>query len=240
MNRTYVRRGNMDQLKSLLRRPKFYNNIDGVGELGGGIVSLGFAIILWISIGMPVDSTWNRMDLSIACYLLIFFAIDYGNKAVKKRITYPRTGFVEYRKPLPFWAALILIIGLGTLLNVGEKYLERWHGEIESPHWGVTTPAALGGLLFAAFYAYGYARTVRWKRGVAGTMVIGVVAIAMLPADALGALARNLWGHGGLEYRCDAMLFLSLMLYGSLMLISGGVSFVLYMRHTQPAAETAE
>lgn len=240
MNRMYVRRGNMDQLKSLLPRPKFYNNIDGMGELGRGIVSLGFAIILWLSIGMPVDSIWNRMDLSMACYILIFIAIDYGIKAIKKRITYPRTGFVEYRKPLPFWAALILIIGLGTLLNVGEKYLDLWQGEIESPHWGVTTPAALGGLLFAAFYAYGYARTVRWKRGVAGTMVIGVVAIAMLPADALGALARNLWGHGGLEYRCDAMLFLSLMLYGSLMLISGGVSFVLYMRHTQPAAETAE
>ncbi len=132
MNRMYVRRGNMDQLKSLLPRPKFYNNIDGMGELGRGIVSLGFAIILWLSIGMPVDSIWNRMDLSMACYILIFIAIDYGIKAIKKRITYPRTGFVEYRKPLPFWAALILIIGLGTLLNVGEKYLDRWQGEIES------------------------------------------------------------------------------------------------------------
>jgi hypothetical protein len=30
------------------------------------------------------------------------------------------------------------------------------------------------------------------------------------------------------------------MIYGVLLLISGGISFVLYLRHTQPAAETEE
>ncbi len=33
---------------------------------------------------------------------------------------------------------------------------------------------------------------------------------------------------------------LTITVYGAIMLISGGISFVLYLRHTQPAAETAE
>ena len=230
----------MDQIEKLKRRPKFYNNIDGVGELGIGFVLLSFALVGWLLSRGPENSLGYHLHWFQLWCLLMLLAIPYGSKAIKKRITYPRTGFVAYRKRFPFWVALIYGIGAGTLLRVGGEFFERSHGEIARPHWGITTPAALGGLLFAACYAYGYARTVRWKRAVAGVLVIGTVAIAMLPADALGALARNLWGHGGLEYRCDAMLFLSLMLYGSLMLISGGVSFVLYMRHTQPAAETAE
>jgi len=230
----------MDQLKSLLRRPKFYNNIDGVGELGIGFALLSFALVGWLLSRGPENSLGYHLHWFQLWCLLMLLAIPYGSKAIKKRITYPRTGFVAYRKRFPFWVALIYGIGAGTLLRVGGEFFERSHGEITRPHWGITTPAALGGLLFAACYAYGYARTVRWKRAVAGVLAIGTVAIAMLSADALGVLARDSWGHSEFLYRCGVVWFLFLMLYGTVLLISGGVSFALYLLHTQPAAETAE
>ena len=38
----------MDQVRNLLDRPRLYYNIDGLGDLGGGVMCLGFALILWL------------------------------------------------------------------------------------------------------------------------------------------------------------------------------------------------
>ena len=95
----------------------------------------------------------------------------------------------------------------------------------------MATPASLIGLLFAATYAYGFARTVRWKLAVAGVVALGSVAIAMLPPDLVGALANHSWAGA---------FMLIMTLYGAVLSISGGISFWLYLRHTEAPAQEAQ
>src|ERR1035437_4932599 len=88
----------MDQVESLLARPKLYNNIDGVGELSGGVMALSYAMLLWFQVHAPAGSAWHQMYTMFIYVGLMCAVIHYGSKAIKTHITYPRTGFVEYRK----------------------------------------------------------------------------------------------------------------------------------------------
>ena len=91
----------MDQIESLLQRPKLYNNIDGVGELGIGCMILGCALLMWLQAHAPAGSLWHKLYVVLPLIFLIVSLIDRGSKAIKKRITYPRTGFVEYQNGVP-------------------------------------------------------------------------------------------------------------------------------------------
>jgi hypothetical protein len=51
---------NMDQVGSILERPKRYYNIDGVGELGGGFMMLGLGLLLWLQVHSPSGAIWQQ------------------------------------------------------------------------------------------------------------------------------------------------------------------------------------
>ena len=221
----------MDQVGSLLDRPKGYYNIDGVGELGIGFMCVSYALLQWLQVHTPEGSVWNQMYTLFVYVGLICAVIHYGSKAIKQHITYPRTGFVEYRTRDTAWRPLIIALGFGVLASIGLLIVAR-------SHWDVTTPASLVGLVFAAAYAHGIARTVRWKWAVVWVMAFGSLLIAVLPADLVGALASDSWVTRLFPARLVGAFLLSMMLYGTMLLISGGISFWLYLRHTQaPARE---
>jgi hypothetical protein len=71
-------------------------------------------------------------------------------------------------------------------------------------------------------------------------MAISSVAIAMIPAGVIGAMT----GHTSASVTAHVWIFgalvLTYALYGTILMISGGISFWLYLRHTQPAVETEE
>jgi cellobiose-specific phosphotransferase system component IIC len=213
----------MEQIESILNRPKAYYNIDGVGELAMGFMCLGCGLLMWLQAHAPKDSFWHGMPAFIIYFGLMCLILHYGPKAIKKHITYPRTGFVQYRARDSRWRPAILGAVAGAAAAVGLAIALR-------RHWNMTTPAALIGLLFAATYAYRLARTVRWKWAVAGVVALGSVAIAVLPADRVGALAN--------DSRVGAFL-LTMMLYGAVLLVSGGISFWLYIRHSEAPAPEA-
>jgi hypothetical protein len=104
----------------------------------------------------------------------------------------------------------------------------------------MTTPAALIGLVFVLFYMFHIARAVPWKWAVAAAMAICSVVIAMLPAGVVGEVGGSTSAVATLPERNSGAWLLFITIYGTIFLISGGISFVLYMRRTQPAAETAE
>lgn len=226
----------MDSIEGLLERPKVYNNIDGVGELGMGFMMLGFALLMWLQAHSSNGAVWHKMWVVLPFILLMGTIIDRGGKAIKERITYPRTGFVEYKKRDNVWIAAIAFV-TSALVAAGLAFAARSHWSIGS-HWGLTTPAALVGLVFAAAYAYGVARAVRWKWAVVSAIAICSVAIAMLPADLVGKLADS--GQTGLSAATVGAWLLSVLVYGVILLISGAISFVLYLRHTQPPVRMAE
>jgi hypothetical protein len=220
----------MDPVASLLDRPKFYRNIDGVTELGGGVLCLGCALFLWLQIHSPANSVWHRT--SIFAFVGLMLVIHYGTKAIKTHITYPRTGFVEYRKRHRRLTGIIAG-ALGALVPVGLIIVSR-------RHWDITTPAALIGLVFAAAYAYQIARPVRWKWVVVWAMTLGSLMIAFLPVDVLGALANDSSAAHPVRAKLAGTTLLSLIVYGTMLLISGGISFWLYLRHTQAPAQEGQ
>ena len=214
----------MDQLGNLVDRPRLYYNIDGLVELGGGLMFLGIALLL----SLPVNSVWHRISWFV--FLGLASTIHYGTKAIKTRITYPRTGFVEYRRDerrrtsiVSGIAAALIVLGLGTAAR---------------GHWDTTTFASLIGLIFAAVYAYRLGRAVRWKWAVAGAIALASIAIGFLPADFLAAMANDSLVTHPFLAKFGGTLVVSFMTYGAMLLVSGGISFWLYLRHTPaPARE---
>jgi hypothetical protein len=226
----------MDQVERLMQRPLLYNNIDGVGELGLGCMFLGSALLQWL----PIRDIWWHRYGSFVGFLLLITAIHYGIQSIKTSITFPRTGFVAYRKRETVWRPMILGAGVSALIAAGLYFVTRSYWDIDGSHWAMTMPAILLGLVFAAGYAYGIARAVRWKLGVAAAMAICSVEIVMLPMGAIRAMTGNTSAAVTAHEWIFGALLLTFVINGVFLLISGSVSLVLYLRHTQPAAETAE
>jgi hypothetical protein len=223
---------NVDQIDSLLRKPKAYYNIDGVGELGIGFMCLGYALLGWMQVRSPEHSAWNTMYALVIYFGAMIAVIHYGSKAIKEHITYPRTGFVEYRRTGQ-WLTMALTCGFSAMVAAVMAMGMR-------AHWNLTTPASLVGLIFAASYAYGFDKSVRWKWTVVVTMAAGSLAIALLPANLVGAIAVHSWITRMCSAQAYGAFWLSMALYGAVISISGGISFWLYLRRTQPAARDAE
>ena len=213
----------MDEIDSLLKRPIAYDNIDGVGELCMGFGSLGYTLIGLLQAHTPTGSFWHRTPTFLIYVAVMLAIIHYGSRAIKGHITYPRTGYVEYRRNarLPIMA---LAFFCGALVSLGMYFALR-------RHWQLTTPVALVGMFLAAGYAYGIARTVRWKWAVVCAMALGSITIAILPSDLLHVVASPGW---------VGAFWLSIALYGVLLLMSGGTSLWLYLRHTGAPARDAQ
>lgn len=217
----------MDQVGNLLDRPRLYYNIDGLGELSGSVMCLGFTLLWWPLMRSPADSVWHR--ISFFAFVGLMLLIHYGTKAVKTRITYPRTGFVEYRKPFHTRA---IAAALGALTTVGLAIGFR-------RQWDISALASLTGLAFTAACGYHFARAVRWKWVIVGAMAVATFVIAFLPADVLGALGGESPAHPD-RAKLLGTILLSLMAYGTMLLISGGISFWLYLRHTPAPAQEGQ
>lgn len=222
----------MGQIESLLDRPKLYNNIDGVGELGMGAMLLWFGLLFWVQVRSD-SAVWHH-GAALALLLVGCWGIDRGIKVIKKRITYPRTGFVEYRKR-DVWRVVAVAVVLGGAVAAGITFAARSHWGT-GPHVGLTAPLALLGLVLAAAYAYGIARAVRWKWVVVAAIAVCSIVMAMLPADWAGALVGTSANARPFTPQNVAAWNALMFVYGVIFLISGAISFLLYLRHTQPPA----
>jgi len=218
----------MDEIGNLLDRPRLYCNIDGLGELAGGAMCLGFALILWPMTHTPAGSVWERIPFF--AFVVLMVLIHYGTKAAKTRITYPRTGFVEYRKQ---WNTSAIAAVSGALAAVGLSVVSR-------RHWDVSMLAPLAGLAFAAAYGYYFARAVRWKWAIAGAMALTPFVIAFFPTDVLTALGSDSPAAHPARARLSGSILVSLMVYGTMLLVSGGISLWLYLRRTPAPAQDGQ
>jgi peptidoglycan/LPS O-acetylase OafA/YrhL len=163
--------------------------------------------------------------------------IYFGTRAIKNHITYPRTGFVAYRKQNRIWTAIVASV-VSALSVVGLVLAAHSHRHIVMPVFFI-------GLFFAAGYVFGIARSggvnalFRWKWVVVLAQVIGSLLIALLPEDLSAALAYGPSVPAGFSASSAGAFLLWLILYGTLLLISGAISFSLYLLHTQSPTEEA-
>ena len=222
----------MNQVDSYLKQPRLYYNIDGVGELGLGVMFLGWALIMWLQAHTPPEAIWHQMYGFLGYVGVMLAIIHYGSRAIKTHITYPRTGFVEYRRR-DAWRTGAIAAVFSMLISAGLAIAFR-------RYWDITVLASLFGLVFAASYVYGFARTVRWKWVVGGAMILASLVMASLPPSRFGELAADSWVTHPVRTKLVGVLLLTLMIYGAMLLVSGGISLWLYLRHTQALAEEGQ
>lgn len=209
----------MNQIRNYLERPKLYYNIDGVGELGLGIMCLGYALLAWLQLHAPQDSAWHKTYTFVIYLAVMISIIRYGSKAIKTRITYRRTGFVDYRPRDKYWIPIAAGAAFSALLWVALHVAARGH-------WEMQAPAVLVGLLFAAMY-FRLARTVRWKWAVLCVVLAGVVGIAALPAELVETFANHTSLTSAIPAKAVGAYWLTFVAGGTVMMISGGISLCL-------------
>ncbi len=208
-------------------RPKRYDNIDGTGEMVFGLMALGFTLLGYLQAVLPEDSMWRHgfasMLLFFAFILLMVGLMLWVPKTIKKRITWPRTGYVAYRRGgKSWWTAMVALAAFSAIIAAGFGCLMRFdrrHDWISLLWMGGVATYAAG----YAFWIYRMERDHPWKWLVLLFMALGLLAITLIaPGDFVG-----LWR--------PMLLFVGLTWLGS-----GGATLYLYIRHTQPPALQAE
>jgi hypothetical protein len=206
-----------DSIQQYMERPKFYANIDGTVEMGVGVWGLGMALMGYGEAALRKDSIWLhgfRHMLFLEFIVIAFGCLGYfGSKAIKKYITYPRTGYVALRKPKDFsWTKVALVcVGAGTIAAV----------MLFAARHMATAPLRLGmmSMFVVSWCLIGFvcARAHRWKWFVYGLLALGLAAI-FLATD------------GKFEDAVQRGILLAALTY----LASGAATFYLYVQGTKP------
>src|ERR1035438_1639977 len=120
------------QIQDYVSRPCRYVNIDGSNELTWGAMLCGFSGVDWLHAISPRDSLWHRPWAQAVCMVAMVCLVYLGGKALKRYITYPRTGFVAYpdtvqRRMAPVVAAAVAAataFAIAAVLRGGDLRME--------------------------------------------------------------------------------------------------------------------
>jgi hypothetical protein len=203
-----------DQIDDYVHRPARYRNIDGIWEMGIGVLWLGMAALGRLQASTPGNSAWRWRGaylLGLAGLGLLVFS---GVAALKKRVTYPRTGFVKYRGLARGWVAGLIAGAIAIPAGILSAYLARGSS--------LTMTVAVGSVMWALLYACATRLAEAWRWVVLVVMVAGPVVISTLPLD-----------HGWRDT-------LSMGFLGLTFLVSGVIALCLYLRRTRPPDQEAE
>lgn len=213
-----------DQIHDYLMRPKRYDNIDGTGEMSLGAMMLGFALLMHLQSTLPKTSIWMHGWTSMLFMYVILAPVlglsYWGVKAIKKHITYPRTGYVAFRPVTKSWV-LPIVLAVSLISGAVVFFVVRYG-------WrdAMGLKRAITIALLVAPYAWFISRVGgghRWKWLVLAFLAAGLAAISFaVPGDMIA-------------YCRPAFLFVGLV-----WVTSGVATLYLYMQRTQPPSREAE
>jgi hypothetical protein len=225
------------QIDEYLKRPALYRNVDGTEEINMGIMGLGVAAMLFV---YPAHAGsvrgWAGAAL-IYIYLGILAAIvHFGSKAVKKRLTYPRTGFAEPRctNRGGKWAVLGAIM-LASAVFGAVVSLSAFRRPLAGP-----ALVSCGGLIVSVAFATGIGKRVPWKQWVAAILAVGAVAIAFLPPWLLASAYRGVPIPRPISPAMLGALCFYLAWMGVVFLTSGLITLRQYIGAARPVEPDAE
>lgn len=194
-----------------LKRPLRYNIIDGIGEMGLGILFIGLSIIKNHVGNIGPTSAWHSKFMPLGFMAALLVVVLWSEAVAKNRITYRRTGYVKYRHSR---RTSIIAGSAAMLVAAAAAYVltKIWHAA-----GGATV--LLSGLSMCALYVYWTKLDRPWRWIVAVAMAVGPLGV------------RSILISDPAEWR-------SMGVIGICWLISGIISFCLYLRNTRPT-ETA-
>lgn len=151
-----------DNLKRTQLRTVQYQHLDGTYELtfGGSFLLLAACLYLVSRLVHPGSSILSFVPL------LVFtggvFLMDALIQRFRERVTYPRTGFIAYRKPQPLKRSTRLLIWIGvpllTAILLTLLFLNRSQFPAQSEDSALSVIPVFCGLLFTGLWMI-----VGWK-----------------------------------------------------------------------------
>ena len=215
------------QIKDYIRRPNRYENIDGTNEILFGALYLAGWLAGEIGPRLPATHFWQHNLIGVLIPIYAAFALCYGvavpvNRAIKRRITFPRTGYVARAKCGNKPRAVFFFFGVavaGALVSFLVFQAQRHHAVVP------VRIAMIGAL--AATYAGAalmWSREHVWKMFVALGLALGLAAFA----EARAAAKLTDIFH-------PAMLIVALTWFAS-----GIATLLLYIRRTHPPVPEGE
>ena len=204
------------KIENVIRNTRKYWYVDGLSEIAGGLIIFFAGLTYWLVAQME-NTAYKYVLLTLAQPAVIILGSWLAQKIlplIKERVTYPRTGYLVFRKPVKKHRfQRILYVGLiaavvGALVTMLSSALpERFLPFLSSIF-----------LAMVSIYI-GYHTAVRrfyW---------IGLVLLGF------GAFLTYLNFSGSLPY---TLLFSGI---GIIWVISGIITLILYLRKTHPLAE---
>jgi hypothetical protein len=153
------------KIQDYLSRPARYANIDGLNELTWGAICCGFASSDWLHSIIPRDSLWHQRWMQMFYMTAVVLLIHFAGKALKRYVTYPRTGFVAYPDTAGRRRTPLIAAALAAVAALGAAVVVR----------GGLRMAALLGAVNLLFYAFA-ARPLRpWKYGILVLIAAGTL-----------------------------------------------------------------
>jgi len=209
------------QIDDYVKRPIRYRNIDGLNELGWGIMWIAFPLLIFLHKTARSGSFWHHYMAFFGGVVALTFILLYGQKALKKRITYPRTGYVKYRQTgKRFFAGRGLVVGGAAAIAIAIAVvlvLRRMQ-----PHSSRMVGPALGAVTMGLFYVFITQMDAVWRWVVLVALIVAPPVVAMLP---LG----QLWLGN-----------LPVVLMGMIYFVSGTITLALYLRQNPVPEQAAE
>ena len=207
---------NTDPTQEIIRRTQRYWYVDGLNELAVGVVVSLLGVYYYVLGHIPNSGT-RAWLLGLGMPALIILGALAGRWVVarlKEHLTYPRTGYVSYRRPgirRRILVSLLSAVAAAALVYFSSRLLERFSQNLLP---------ILTGLLFAILILY-----LGLNYGVARFYLLALGTFLM------GLLTAWL----SLPEPFDSALFFGGA--GVLWILSGGLTLVRYLRSTTPAGD---
>jgi len=226
----------VDRIQELTARPSLYGNIDGSQEFSYGFFFLCFSI--WNQVQSHIHESMLWWNITTDSLIVSIAAISYfGIKALKNRVTYRRTGFVEYRKQGKKKLTVLLIAYslLAAVIGAAICYL-LFRGP-----WRPSSFLSVVALIFPAGYIR-LARPTQWKWAIFLLMIATALLTPALPTQLLSAVGGGAspLARMGIYARDIGAFWLASIINSTLIMISGGITFWLYICHTQAPGQESE
>ncbi|MHB0869225.1 MAG: hypothetical protein ACYC66_10200 [Chloroflexota bacterium] len=202
-------------IERTVQRSRQYFYDDGLSELAAGAIFLAIGLLFLVE-ALATPGSLPGSFSAIGLVILVGGGMWLANRVVrwaKARITYPRTGYVRYRRPARTPRQRAIVMALAAVISIATALLLSRLAPAS-----LTWVPALQGLLVGGYMLYmGYNLGLARFYLLAGlSALVGAAASLAGLGDTLGSAAY--FGAVGIALLC-----------------SGGVNLYLYLRRSSPA-----
>ncbi len=204
-----------DPIDAVMQRTQRYWYVDGLAEMvvGGVILIIG---LFYFLLGLAEPHTVSAWVVGLGQPLIIllgWWGASKTVKALKERITYPRTGYLTY--PPKGGKTRLKTMALAIGISIGMTLLVAWLSTYLHRNW---IPASAGAILSiaTAYLAYRLG-LVRFYALAAYIFGLGILTALLALSDTFS----------------NAFLLAGI---GLGLAVSGSLTLGNYLRHTQPAS----